>query len=202
VPWPATVLIVLGLAAGAVAIATLVRIRRAARTERLERADAIVVFGAAVWRGEPSPTLRLRAIRGAALYAQGLAPVVVCSGGRSGGASEPRVMADVLLARGVPAAALVLDEEGRTTRATLASAKRLGARRILAVSSPFHVFRIVEEARRQGVEALPVPARRAPAAGAAALRLAMWDARQYAREVVAVWSYRAAARRARGGTSA
>lgn len=181
-------------------IVTLLRIWWTGRARRLERADAIVVFGAAVWPDGPSPTLRTRAQQGAELYRTGLAPVVVCSGGRAGVVPEPVAMAELMRARGVPDAALVLDDEGVTTRATLASLAALGAgrwRRILAVSSPFHLFRIVEEARRHGIEALPCAARRPPAAGVATrLRLMAFDARQYARETVAVWAYRASARRA------
>ena len=192
----------LGLMLCGVGIVTLVQIWRTARSERPRAADAIVVFGAAVWDAGPSVSLRLRTMRGATLYRQGLAPVVVCSGGTSGGTSEPRVMADLLVAEGVPAHVLVLDERGVSTRATIASIAALGRgrwRTVLAVSSPFHLFRIVEESRRRGIEALPCPARRAPARDARTrLRLLGWDARQYARETVAVWAYRVAAWRSRG----
>jgi uncharacterized SAM-binding protein YcdF (DUF218 family) len=182
-----------------VGIVTWLRIWWTGRARRLERADAIVVFGAAVWPDGPSPTLRTRTQRGAELYRRGLAPVVVCSGGAAGVVPEPLAMAELMRAQGVPDAALVLDDAGVTTRATLASLGALGAgrwRRILAVSSPFHVFRIVEEARRHGIAALPCPARRPPARSVAEkLRLAAFDARQYARETVAVWAYRASSRR-------
>ena len=184
----------LALTLSGVGVVTLVRIWRAARTQRLEPADAIIVFGAAIWGAGPSATLRLRTMRGVELYEQGLAPVVVCSGGSSGGVSEPRLMADLMVAHGVPASALVLDEAGVTTRASIASLRELSGgnwRRILAVSSPFHLFRIVEESRRHGIEALPCPTRRPPTHGLRAkLRLLLWDARQYARETVAVWAYR------------
>ncbi len=190
----------LALMLSGVGIVTLLRIRRAARTERLERADAIVIFGAAVWGTEPSATLRLRALRGGQLYELGLAPVVLCSGGSSGNVSEPQVMADLLAASGVPVSALFLDENGVTTRATIASVRAIGQggwRRILVVSSPFHLFRIVEESHRQGIEALPCPARRPPRRGMGRLRLFLWDARQYGRETVAVWAYRIRAWRSR-----
>jgi len=184
-----------------IGVVTLLRIWRTARTQRLEHADAIVVFGAAVWGPTPSATLQLRTMRGVELYKQRLAPVVVCSGGTGSGVSEPRVMAALMIGHCVPPSALVLDEAGVTTRATLASIVEIGGgkwRRILAVSSPFHLFRIVEESRRRGIEALPCPARRASTRGAQAkLRLLLWDARQYARETVAVWSYRAFAWRTR-----
>lgn len=184
-----------------VGLVTLVRIWRAARAERLEPADAIIVFGAALWGAGPSLTLRLRTMRGVELYERGLAPVIVCSGGTSGGVSEPCVMADLMVAHGVPISAVVLDEAGVTTRATVTSLLALGGgkwRRILAVSSPFHLFRIIEESRRHGIEALPCPTRRPPTHGVLAkLRLLLWDARQYGREIVAVWAYRVFAWRRR-----
>lgn len=185
-----------------VGLVTLVRIRRTAQAERLEPAEVIVVFGAAVLAHGPSLTLRLRTARAAELYEQGLAPAVVCSGGTVDGRSEPRAMAEILLARGVPRAAIVVDEAGATTRATLAGlrARDAGCRRVLAVSSPFHLFRIVDEASRHGIEALPCPVRRPPSPGAVpGLRLLLWDARQVAREIVAVSAYRISARRARQG---
>lgn len=185
----------LALTLSGVGVVTLVRIWRAARTPCPEPADAIIVFGAAVWEDGPSATLRLRIMRGVELYQRRLAPVIVCSGGTSRGVSEPRMMADLMVAHGVPVSAMVLDETGVTTRATIAALQKLGGgnwRRILVVSSPFHLFRIVEEARRQGIEALPCSTRRPPAHGIRAkLRLLLWDARQYARETVAVWAYRA-----------
>jgi len=189
------------LAICGVCLVTLVRIWRVARRERLEPADAIIVFGAAVWEAGPSITLRLRTLRGVEVYQRGLAPVIVCSGGASGGVSEPRVMADLMVAQGVPASAIVLDESGVSTRATVAALLALGDgkwRRILAVSSPFHLFRIIEESRRHGIEALPCPTRRPPIRGVPErLRLLLWDARQYGREIVAVWAYRAFAWRRR-----
>lgn len=172
------------------------RIWRTGREARADdaRADALVVFGAAVWPSGPSPTLRVRTLAAAALFHRGVAPRVVCSGGHSGGRSEPEVMAELLRAAGVPAEAIVLDEAGVTTRATLASIVRLGGgtwRRIVAVSSPSHLLRIVEEARRRGITAIPAAARRPqPDELATKLRTVAWDARQYAREVVAVWAYR------------
>lgn len=188
------VLALLGAALCGVAIVTLLQIVHAARATRVREADAIVVFGAAVWPSGPSPTLRLRTEHAAELYRLGLAPRVVLSGGGHGATSEPAAMAELMRARGIPDAALILDEDGVTTRATLRSVERLGGgrwSRILAVSSPFHVFRIVEEAQRRGLEALPCPAHRpAPADRATRLRLLLWEARQYAREVVAVWAYR------------
>lgn len=188
------------LVVSGVGVVTWLRVWRAGRSTRVERADAIVIFGAALYATGPSPTLRLRTLHAAELYHRGLAPVVVCSGAVGEAGSEAAAMAALLRERGVPDRAIVLDEEGVTTRATVANLASLGAgawRTILAVSSSFHVYRIVEEAGRQGITALAAPARRGPAPDlASALRLLWFDVRQYAREVVAVWAYRLGAARA------
>ena len=189
------------LMASGVGVVTLLEIRRAGRrvpVELLPEADAIVVFGAALYADGPSPTLRLRTLHAGELYRRGLARRVVCSGAVGATGSEPAAMAALLREQGVPESALVLDEAGVTTRATIASLVRIGGgawRTILAVSSPSHVYRIVEEARRHGVTAHPAPAWRGPAPDrASALRLLAFDARQYARELVGVWAYRMSAR--------
>lgn len=183
-----------------IGVLTWLRIWLAGRDPQLVQADAIVIFGAALRASGPSPTLRLRTLHAAELYRQGLAPIVVCSGAVGEAGSEAAAMAALLRERGVPDEALVLDDAGVTTRATVANLATLGAgawRKVLAVSSTFHVYRIVEEARRQGITALAAPARRGPPPDfASALPLLWFDVRQYAREVVAVWAYRLSAGRA------
>lgn len=183
-----------------IGVVTWLRVWRMGRSPRLEPADAIVVLGAALHANGPSPTLRLRTLYAAELYRRGLAPRIVCSGAVGDTGSEPVGMAALLREQGVPEDAIVLDEDGVTTRATITNLAKLGGgawRKVLAVSSTFHVYRIVEEAGRQGITALAAPARRGPAPDlASALRLLWFDVRQYAREVVAVWAYRLGAARA------
>jgi uncharacterized SAM-binding protein YcdF (DUF218 family) len=196
----ASALAVTVLMLSGVGVVTWLRIWLAGRHPQLARADAIVIFGAALHATGPSPTLRLRTLHAAELYRRGLAPIVVCSGAVGETGSEPVAMAALLRERGVPEDALVLDEHGVTTRATIANLVSLGGgawRTVLAVSSTFHVYRIVEEAERHGITALRAPARRGPAPDlASALGLLRFDLRQYAREVVAVWAYRCTAGRA------
>jgi len=154
----------------------------------LRKADAIVVFGAAVWPEGPSMTLRVRVALAAELYAEGLAPIVLCTGGRSNGSSEAQVMRAMLKAHGVAADAVIPDDGGINTRHALRSVLRFGEGRwrIIAVSSPYHMARIGSEARRQGIAAQLCPATRP---GPRSLRLLAFDARQYLREAVAVPAY-------------
>jgi vancomycin permeability regulator SanA len=157
--------------------------------QALQKADVIVVFGAAVWPDGPSTTLKVRVARAAELYAQGLAPTVFCTGGLSNGHSEAQAMRTLLRAQGVPADAVIPDDGGVTTRDGLRSVQRFGAgqwHRVIAVSSPYHMHRIAREARRQGVDLQRCPA---PRPGRRTWRLLAYDARQWLREAIAVPAY-------------
>lgn len=129
------------------------------------RADAIVVLGAAQYRGRPSPVLRSRLDHAVGLYARGLAPRIVMTGGIAEGdtASEAAVARLYALEAGVPDSAILLENEGRTTGQSLARVARLLEGRRLAsvilVSDPFHVLRAGRIARRHGLDVRTSPTR-------------------------------------------
>lgn len=162
------------------------------RLPAVERADAIVVFGAAVRPGGPSLTVRVRCERASRAYGDGLAPLVLCSGGRASGISEAAAMRALLCERGVPGDAIIPDDGGTSTRATLRSVSRMGWRRIVAVSSDYHLARIRAEGRRQGIDVIACPARREDPlrldTPAGRRRLA-FDVRQRVRETLATPAY-------------
>ncbi len=171
----------------AAAMITWTRVGRRSRMEHVSVADAIVVFGAAAGPSGPSPELAARLDHAAALYYRGLAPLILCSGGRSQGVSEPQAMRGALLRRGVPLDAIMIDEGGTSTRRTISGARREGRGRwrcVLLVSSPYHMHRIVSEAHRQGLDCIPCPALAMPGT-----RRSAGSVRQHAREVAAVWWY-------------
>jgi len=134
-----------------------------ASRDRAASAEAIVVLGAAQYRGRPSPVLRARLDHAIGLYARGLAPRIVLTGGTAEGdtASEALVSRAYLLQAGVPDSVLLLENEGRTTSQSLTRvAQMLRARdleRVILVSDPFHVFRASLVARRHGLRVLTSP---------------------------------------------
>lgn len=136
--------------------------------DRAAPADAIVVLGAAQYSGRPSPVLQARLDQAAALYRRGLAPRVILTGGTAPGdrTSEAAVGRAYLRRAGIPATALFMESEGRTTHTSLdavaALAAPLGIRRVILVSDPFHLLRARTIARRLGFEALTSPAHRLP----------------------------------------
>ncbi len=170
---------------GTAAGLTWLRILRDGRRRSDLRGDLIVVFGARAWPGGPSPELWARLHHAQTLFAGGRAPRVLCSGGRLPTHSEAVVMAEALASLGVPPEVIAVDEDGASTRETLRSVSVLhpGAR-VLAVSSGYHLHRILEEARRQGVRALGCPATQTPI-----LRNPAARRRQLRYEVLATWWY-------------
>ena len=64
---------------------TFVLVWQASRHDGRVRADAIVVLGAAQYNGVPSPVLRQRLDHALDLYREGVAPLVVVTGGRQPG---------------------------------------------------------------------------------------------------------------------
>lgn len=188
-----------GLALGALTAPALMwaRMMLCARRARPVPADAILIFGAALWADGPSPELRARVDKAADLYVRGYAPRVVCSGGEVGGRSETAEMREVLVARGVPRDAIVTDDRGLTTRLAVASMLDLDGGRwasVVVVTTPYHLHRAVREARRHGLDAvgcaapLPRTGSRIPTTRAE-LGVLELRVRQHLREIVAVWWY-------------
>jgi uncharacterized SAM-binding protein YcdF (DUF218 family) len=128
-------------------------------------ADAIVVLAAAVSRhGQLNdPSLR-RAVEGIRRARAGEAPLLVLLGPRPRGAAEAEggVRARLAAELGVPAAAVLVETRGLTTRGEAARcAERLlprGARRILLVTSPLHLPRARASFESAGFEVLAAPA--------------------------------------------
>jgi uncharacterized SAM-binding protein YcdF (DUF218 family) len=148
----------LGLAALASFLAlTAVRIVHEGSLQELRAADAIVVFGAAEYSGRPSPVLRARLDHAFDLFHQGIAPVVIVTGGAASDPSfsEGGVGSDYLKHRGIPERNLIAETQGSDTAQ---SAVRVGVimranglHSCVAVSDAYHVFRIKRLLEHEGV---------------------------------------------------
>lgn len=139
------------------------RIVRQSRTDDARPADAIVVFGAAQYSGRPSPVFKARLDHGYDLFQRGLAPVIITTGGQGGDAkfSEGGVGHDYLLARGVGDHNLIAETQSDDTRESVgrvaAIMKRNGMKSCLAVSDPYHLYRIRQMLEREGVTVYTSP---------------------------------------------
>jgi uncharacterized SAM-binding protein YcdF (DUF218 family) len=121
---------------------TFLQVVAASRRDRAEEAGAILVLGAAQYNGRPSPVFQARLDHAAHLYADGIAPVVVVTGGRVPGDTftEASAAAGYLQRRGVPADSLRLESGGRNSWESMAAAARFlrdeGITEVVLVSSP------------------------------------------------------------------
>lgn len=105
---------------------------------------AIVVAGAGVLPGGVAGTpLRNRSLRAAELYTQGMAPVVLFTGGVGDWPpSEASVGAAIALQAGVPEGAVALEELSATTEQNALQARAtLGDVPVLVVTDRFHAVR-------------------------------------------------------------
>jgi uncharacterized SAM-binding protein YcdF (DUF218 family) len=140
------------------------------RHDQSRPAGAIVVLGAAQYVGRPSPVLRARLDHAIALWDRGLAPIMIVTGGTGAGdtTSEAAVSQRYVVKHGVPAQAVLLETEGRTTSESMAGVSALmntqSRRDVLLVSDPFHMLRLTILARRHGLEPYASPTPTSPIA--------------------------------------
>ena len=138
------------------------------RLDQRIHADAIVVLGAAQYNGRPSPVLQARLDHAAALYRGNYADLIVVTGGIVEGdrMSEATASQRYLVAAGIPARAVVVQPEGRTTAGSMDAVadylRGVGREHVLLVSDPFHLARLRLEARRLGLTAYTSPTTTSP----------------------------------------
>ena len=136
--------------------------------DRARPSDAIVVLGAAQYAGRPSPVLKARLDHAVDLWKRGLAKRLVLTGGRGTGdtISEAAVGRRYVMKAGVADSAILLENEGRTTDASVAALaaimKEKEIERVILVSDPFHMLRLQILAKRYGVESVTSPTRTSP----------------------------------------
>jgi vancomycin permeability regulator SanA len=128
-------------------VVTLFQVMRAGRQTDPDPAEAIVVLGAAQYDGRPSPQLAARLDHAIELYDEGVAPVVMVTGGNQPGDrfTEAEASANYLVDRGVPESAIMREDAGQTTYESLSAAadQLLATDRddVVIVTDPYHSLR-------------------------------------------------------------
>jgi uncharacterized SAM-binding protein YcdF (DUF218 family) len=131
-------------------------------------ADAIVDMGAAQYDGRPSPVFRARLDHAVALYLAGFAPVLIVTGGKAEGdrTTEAASARDFAIEHGVPTAAILLEDQSRSTLESVEGVARLMAdhdlRTAVFVSDPTHMLRVLRIARDQGIVGWGSPTQTSP----------------------------------------
>jgi vancomycin permeability regulator SanA len=142
-------------------VASAVSVWRAAHTDEaseVDRADVILVLGAAQYGGEPSPIFKGRLDHGALLYRKGFADrIMVLGSGQEGDVTtEAEAGATYLVERGLPDDAVHASPVGRSTfdslRGAIREMRTLDLDSAFLVSDPWHNLRIRRMSRDLGIE--------------------------------------------------
>ncbi|MBI2763132.1 MAG: YdcF family protein [Chloroflexi bacterium] len=147
---------------------TAYRVQEQGARDEQQRADAIVVLGAAQYNGIPSPVLEARLSHAVDLYDAGVAPILIVTGGKRAGdsiteASAARTWAET---HGIPSAAILSEDRGRTTLESLEAVAEIlrarGLRSAVFVSDRTHMLRVLRIATDLGITAWGSPTTTGP----------------------------------------
>lgn len=144
-------------------LGTIALILLAGRSPKVQKADAILVLGAAQYNGRPSPVFRARLDHAIQLYRQDYAPYLIMTGGVGVGdtLSEGEVGRRYALQSGVTPDAILVERAGVTSYESIEAAAALmrqhNLHSALLVSDPYHMLRLQLLARRAGIKPLRAP---------------------------------------------
>lgn len=156
----------LALVAGVAYLAvTFLQVLAASERDDARPAQAIVVLGAAQYDGVPSPVLANRLDHAAALYDEGIAPLIVVTGGRQEGDrfTEAEAGANYLSSNhGIPGNVIERETTGANSWESLASAARFlqddGITEVVLVTDGYHAMRVAGIAGELGLDGAVSPA--------------------------------------------
>jgi uncharacterized SAM-binding protein YcdF (DUF218 family) len=145
-----------------------VQIEAAGKRHDTRPTDAVVVLGASQEGGQPSAVFEARLDHAADLYEDGVAPVVVVTGGKAEADRYTEATAGVRYLEGqdLPPEALVTVGRGEDTYESLqeveAMTEQEGWGSVVLVSDRFHMFRALSMAEDVGLEAYGSPTTTSP----------------------------------------
>jgi len=131
-------------------------------------ADAIVVMGAAQYDGRPSPVFEARLAHAVDLYHEGLASRFIVTGGKRDGdrTTEAATARAYALAHGVPEAAILQEDQARTTFESVRNVATLmegaGLHSAVFVSDRPHMLRVLRMAADAGITGWGSPTTSSP----------------------------------------
>ena len=140
-----------------------IRIGRQSTRDETRPADAILVLGAAEYRGRPSPVFKARLDHALDLYERKMAPVLITTGGAGGDPdyTEGGVGRSYLIEHNVPSEAIVVEPESETTAHSTAAAgeilERMGMKTCILVSDGYHIFRAKKMLEARGIQVYGSP---------------------------------------------
>lgn len=139
------------------------QIQQVSLIDEAQPADAIIVLGAAEYRGRPSPVLEARLNHALILYLKGMAPRVITTGGAGGDPvfTEGSVGRAYLTQHGVPPEAIVVEREAESTVQSVAAVaeimRRMNLKSAIVVSDGYHIFRVKKMLESSGLKVYGSP---------------------------------------------
>jgi uncharacterized SAM-binding protein YcdF (DUF218 family) len=129
----------------------------------IEKADVIVVLGAAQFDGRPSDVLKSRLIEAKRIYLLGFAPTIITVGAGAPGdrTTEADSAKNWLVTEGIRKSAVIAVPKGRdtfvSTQSYVAEMKSLKKTSAIIVTDPYHCLRAVTIAKDFGVRSYCSP---------------------------------------------
>jgi uncharacterized SAM-binding protein YcdF (DUF218 family) len=162
--WIVAIALLLALSALVVQVMGIAaEIQRQSTIEEAQPSDAIIVLGAAEYRGKPSPVLEARLNHALFLYLKGMAPRIITTGGAGGDPvfTEGSVGRTYLAGHGVPPEAIVVEREGGSTAQSVAAVveimRRMNLKSAIVVSDGYHIFRVKRMLESSGLKVYGSP---------------------------------------------
>jgi uncharacterized SAM-binding protein YcdF (DUF218 family)/glycosyltransferase involved in cell wall biosynthesis len=129
----------------------------------VQAGDAIVVFAGGVGEsGKAGGGYQERVKRAVELYQDGQAPQLIFSSGYTFVFPEAEMMKELALSQGLPATAIILEQQARNTHENVTRVQEIldrhGWTQIILVSSPFHMRRAVWTWRKAAPDVTVIPA--------------------------------------------
>jgi uncharacterized SAM-binding protein YcdF (DUF218 family) len=141
-------------------------------TDDGNKADAVVVLGAAQYDGTPSPLLESRLQHALDLYSSGRVTFIAVTGGKKPGDrfTEAAASRRWLTDRGVPTEVIIREDEGRSTWESMSNVAAILSSRdiqtVLVSTDRWHMQRCVLSLRELGIHAEPSATSTSPLQGA------------------------------------
>ena len=129
----------------------------------VQKADAIVVLGAAQWNGNPSPVFKSRLDHALNLYKSDYASKIILTGGigKEESTSESSVGKKYLIQKGVGESVIYIEEQGHTTWQSLNQVaqiiKNQNLDSVILVSDGFHMMRLKKMSKDLNIKSLASP---------------------------------------------
>jgi len=130
------------------------------KTDKKDKYDAIIVLGASLWKGEPSPLLKERLDKAIELYNKGVSKKILMSGDHSiDNHDEVNTMKRYAIEKGVPSEDIFMDHAGFSTYESMYRAKAIfKIKKAVIVTQKYHLPRSLYISNKLGLDTVGIKA--------------------------------------------